>query len=362
MIEQIAYSEITYLQVIDENGSVDSEHEPKLSESELVKLYRFMVLAREADQRALKMQRQGRVGTFAPSSGQEAVCCGTVMAMQDSDWFVNAYRELGGRLMRGESLSNSLLLWNGFEEGNFMKAEKRTLPITVVLASQLPIAVGLAYAMRLKGESDTAVVTIFGDGASSEGDTHEAMNFASVWKVPVVFICQNNHWAISTPLEKQTNSRTFAQRAVAYDMPGKKVDGNDALAVYSAVKEALDHAKNGGGPSLIECETYRIEMHTTADDPTKYRPDDEVELWKKRDPLIRFRKYMEQKGIWDSQKQELLEVEIKSDIDTAIVEFESMTEFKPDAPFDYVFGTKNDEIEEQRSEFLKELRKEKQNG
>ncbi len=203
--------------------------------------------------------------------------------------------------MRGETLENSMLLFNGWEEGNINDDSPRTLPVSIVLASQLPQAVGLAYASRYKGEKDTVVLAMFGDGATSEGDFHEALNFAGVLSAPVIFLCQNNQYAISTPLKIQTKSRTIAQKAIAYGIFGIQVDGNDALAVYQAVREAADRARAGEGPTLIEAVTYRMLMHTTADDPTRYRSDDEVAAWEAKDPLIRFKKFLTDKGIWDDK-------------------------------------------------------------
>lgn len=358
----IAKFTVRYLQVLNEKGVVDEKLEPKLRDDELVELHRAMYLARQFDQRMLKMQRQGRLGTIPVCAGQEASVCGATLAMRETDWFVGAYREIGGRLMRGEPLVNPLLVYNGYEEGNFQPANDRTLPISIVLGSQLPIAVGIAYAMRMKGEKDTAVVTFFGDGATSEGDFHEAMNFAGVWKVPVVFICQNNQWAISTPRVKQTAAESYAQKAFAYGMQGIQVDGNDALAVYRATEQALERARKGDGPTLIESVTYRMGVHTTADDPKRYREDREVVEWEKRDPLTRFEKYLEAKKLWNARKQKALEEEVRQQIEEAVKEFENMTDFKPDAPFDYTFGVETAEMEAQRKQFLEELRKEKEDA
>jgi pyruvate dehydrogenase E1 component alpha subunit len=361
-LTEVGQFTVSYLQILDENGEVDKKLEPKLSKDKLIKLYRSMFLAREVDQRMLKLQRQGRIGTFGPSSGQEAAHCAPVFAMTEKDWMVGAFRETGARLMKGEIISQTLLYYNGFEEGNQRPDNKRLLPVSIIVASQVLHAVGIAYAMQYHGEKDSAVVTFFGDGGTSEGDFHEALNFASVWKAPVVFICQNNQWAISLPYSKQTNSKTIAQKAIAYDIPGIQVDGNDALAMYKATKDALDRAKAGEGPTLIEAVTYRLMMHTTADDPTKYRTEDDVQTWWKREPLTRFRTYLEKKGFWSNEMQKKLDAEIKNDIDTAITEFETMTDFKPDACFDHVFGTKHEEIEEQRKLFLDNLEKEAANA
>jgi pyruvate dehydrogenase E1 component alpha subunit len=276
--------------------------------------------------------------------------------MSEKDWFVGSFRELGGRLMRGEPIENEFLCFNGHEEGNTFPGGERTLPNAVIIASQALHAVGIAYAMKLRGETDSAVVCFFGDGATSEGDFHEAMNFAAVWQVPVVFVCANNQWAISLPREKQTRSRTIAQKAIAYDMPGIQVDGNDALAMYQATKEALDRAKAGGGPTFIEAVTYRMRMHTTADDPTRYQAPEEVQAWEARDPLTRFRTYLESKGLWNEERQSGLDADVKQAIEDAVKAFEARTDFKADAPFDYTFGTEHSVIEEQRAEFLAHTR------
>jgi pyruvate dehydrogenase E1 component alpha subunit len=349
---------IQQLHILDENGTVDTDLEPDLGEDELKKLYQAMTLSRMADARMLNLQRQGRLGTIPVNKGQEAAFCAPILALRDTDWFVGSYRELGARLMRGETLKNALLLFNGWEEGSVNENNDRTLPISIVLASQLPQAVGLAYASRYKGEKDTVVLAMFGDGATSEGDFHEALNFAAVLNAPVIFLCQNNQYAISTPLKIQTRSRTIAQKAIAYGIPGVQVDGNDALAVYQAVREAADRARADEGPTLIEAMTFRMLMHTTADDPSRYRSEDEVAAWEAKDPLIRFRKYLTDKGIWDEKSQDRLEADCKQQIDEAVKAFESQAPFAPDAPFDHVFGTRSDLIESQRAHFKARLEKE----
>lgn len=349
---------ISHLQILDERGNLDKAAEPDLASEQLIRLYRAMVLARAVDDRLLKMQRQGRIGTFPLCTGQEAAVCGPTLAMTERDWFVGAFRELGGRLMRGEPIENSFLLFAGYEEGNTFPGGDRTLPVSVIVAAQALHAVGIAYAMKVRGETDSAVVCFFGDGATSEGDFHEALNFASVWQVPVVFVCQNNQWAISVPRSKQTRSQTLAQKAIAYDIPGIQVDGNDPLAMYRATKEALDRAHAGQGPTLIEAVTYRLRMHTTSDDPTKYQPAEQLEAWEKRDPLPRFKNYLETKGIWSDDQQAGLEAEVKRQIEDAVKAFESRADFGPDVQFDHVFGTKHSRVEEQRAEFLDNLKKE----
>jgi pyruvate dehydrogenase E1 component alpha subunit len=349
---------LSHLSILDEAGNIDSSLAPSLSHGELTDLYRSMVYGREADQKMIKLQRQGRIGTFGPTTGQEAAICGAAFAMGKDDWLVPTFRELPGMVMRGHPWMNHLLMYNGYEEGNQFPEGNKTLPVSIIVGSQLLHAVGVAYAVKYREEKNTAVVAFVGDGGTSQGDFHEALNFASVWQVPVVFIIQNNQWAISYPRSKQTNAKTLAQKAFAYDIPGIQVDGNDALAVYTAVSEALKRAHNGEGPGLIEAVTYRLMMHTTADDPTKYRSDDEVKQWRAKDPLIRMRQYLIQLGALTEESDVKLKSHVTSQIEQEVKEFEKLTDFAPESNFDHVFGTKHDYIEEQRKEFLELVRKE----
>lgn len=361
-LEEIKKFSVSRLQVLDEQGKVDTALEPALSGEQLMVLYRNMLKTRRGDERMLKLQRQGRIGTFGPCTGQEASICGTAMAMAEKDWLVGSFRENGARMMRGEPLLNQMVYFNGFEEGNYFEGMERITPVSVIVGAQLLHATGIAYAMRYKGETDSAVVAFCGDGGTSEGDFHEALNFASVWQVPVVFVIQNNQWAISQPRSRQTYAKTFAQKAIAYDIPGIQVDGMDALAMYHAVKEGLDRAHSGGGPSLIESDTYRLMMHTTADDPTKYRDDEAVEAAWKREPLIRFKAYLEGKGLLDEEGQAKLEEEIKAEINATVLELDQWQGGATDAPFEYAFADQHPEIELQHAEFLDHLRKEGGNG
>lgn len=346
---------VEHLQVLSEKGRLDRKLEPALDRDQLIGLYHAMMLAREADARMLKLQRQGRIGTFPLCSGQEAAACGVAAAMRPTDWLVPAFREIGALLMRGIPLEQIFALYAGYEEGNHNPQAPRTLPIAVPVGSQLPHATGLAFAARALGEPETAVVAFLGDGATSEGDFHEAINFAAVWSAPVVFVCQNNGWAISLPRSEQTASETLAQKAIAYGVAGLQVDGNDVLAVYRATAEALDRARSGGGPTLIEAVTYRLLQHTTSDDPKKYRSDEEVDAWWRRDPVPRFRAYLEKKGLWDEAREQALAERVKAEIDAAVERFEARAPAKPDAPFDHVLATPPRAVEEQRVEFLSRL-------
>jgi len=350
--KQIAEFSVSHLQILDENGQVDTKLEPKLADDQLLTMYRWMRLARELDERMLKLQRQGRLGTFPPNTGQEAISIPVALAMQEKDWFVGAFRELGGRLVRGEPLTATLHYYNGWEEGNILPdKDLRILPTSVIIGTQCQHAVGLAYGSRYLGE-DSATVCFIGDGGTSEGDFYESLNFAAVWNVPVVFIIQNNQWAISHPRSGQTISETLAQKGVAAGIPCAQVDGNDPLAVHVAVNEALDRARNGDGPTLIEAVTYRLMMHTTADDPKKYRQEaEEKEAWAK-EPLLRFRKYLTDKKLWNDEREEGLRSEVKAEVEGAVKEFESPQSFAADAPFLHVYGTEHDEIKEQHQAFL----------
>jgi pyruvate dehydrogenase E1 component alpha subunit len=313
-------------------------------------MYRAMLLGRRLDERMVRLQRQGRVGTFAPIKGQEAAQIGSVATLTPHDWMVPSFRETASMLWRGWPIEKMLMFFAGYLEGGQPAPGQRDLPIAIPVATQLPHAVGLAYAAQYK-DDDAVVMAYFGDGATSEGDFHEAANFAGVWHVPVVFVCQNNQWAISVPLKKQTNSRTIAQKALAYGFPGVQVDGNDLLAVYAATREAVDRARAGEGPTLIECVTYRLGVHTTADDPTKYRSDDEVKAWEKKDPLTRLVPYLERKGLLTPG----LEDDVDAEIAAAVERFESTPPPDPVTVFDHVYAERPPHLERQRAEMIERL-------
>jgi pyruvate dehydrogenase E1 component alpha subunit len=342
--------QVDYLSILDSDGALDDALDPHIPPDELKRMYRAMLLARRLDERMVKLQRQGRIGTFAPLKGQEAAQIGSVAALTPHDWMVPSFRETAAMLWRGWPIEKMLMFFAGYLEGGQPAPDQRDLPITIPVATQLPHAVGLAYAVQYK-DDDAVVMAYFGDGATSEGDFHEAANFAGVWHVPVVFVCQNNQWAISVPLKKQTHSRTIAQKALAYGFPGIQVDGNDLFAVYAATREAVARARAGEGPTLIECVTYRLGVHTTADDPTKYRSDDEVKAWEKKDPLTRLVPYLERKGLVAAG----LEEEIDAEIASAVQRFEATPPPDPVTIFDHVYAERPAHLEAQRTELLERL-------
>jgi len=345
-------SAIEYLSILNDTGEVDTDLEPDIPPEELLKIYRTMLLARRFDERLLSLQRQGRIGTFPPVTGQEAAHLGAVIPLREKDWMVPAFRELTAVIWRGGSLENFIIYNNGFNEGSRVPADCRNLPISVPVGSQIPHAVGLAWAAKYR-RTDEVVVTFFGDGATSEGDFHEGLNFASVFQVPAVFLCQNNHWAISIPVSKQTRSKTIAQKAVAYAMPGIQVDGNDILAVYVAAREAIERARSGGGPTLIESVTYRMAVHTTADDPSRYRSEEEVARWRKKDPIARFQTYLANRHILSDELLSELEAGVREDIQTAVdrAEEQMRTLGDPLEMFDHAYAEMPPYLKQQRDQF-----------
>ncbi len=354
---------LEYLSILNENGKLDKTLEPDISEDILLQLHRTMVLGRRFDERLLNLQRQGRIGTFAPIKGQEAAQLGSVANLRPGDWMVPAFRETAAELWRGRSLESIIIYNNGYNEGIDIAEDRNDLPISVPVGSQIIHAVGVGWAAKYRQKEDVAM-TFFGDGATSEGDFHEGLNVAAVFQTPVVFVCQNNHWAISVPLSKQTRSATLAQKALAYGMPGIQVDGNDILAVYSAAQEAVARARTGGGPTLIECVTYRLMMHTTADDPKRYRSDEEVEQWSKRDPLPRFQKYLMDKGLVSEAEIKAIESEVLDEIQAAVDRAEKKMEALGDPMdmFEHAYAEMPPYLKEQKAQLAEELAELDQEG
>jgi len=336
--------------------------EQVLTDERLRELYRGMHLIRAIDQRMLALQRQGRIAFCGLTTGQEAAVIGSGAAIEKEDWVFPALREAGVALLRGFPLSRFFaqmfgnshdVLKGRMQPMHFADRSVNQVSWSSCIATQLPHAVGAAYAMKIKKERRVALAYL-GDGASSEHDFHTALNFAGVWRVPCVFVCQNNQWAISVPFSKQTASDGVAVKAAAYGMPGVRVDGNDLLAVHAAVKEAVDRARSGGGPTLVEAVTYRMGGHSSSDDPTRYRDKDEVTHWAEKDPIARFRKYLETRGVWDEGREKALEESLKAEINAAVKEAESAGPPPVDTLFSDVYADMTPEIARQRARLLEE--------
>ncbi|BCU68174.1 pyruvate dehydrogenase (acetyl-transferring) E1 component subunit alpha [Sulfolobales archaeon HS-7] len=346
MIEKIFQTEIMYQQVLDENGNIDEKLYPHdLSDDKLLKMYYYMTLSRAFDNKLISLQRQGRAVTYAPAMGEEAVQVGAASALRDKDYFVPNYRQHVIYFMRGLPIEKYMLSWRGFEEGLEIPPEVHGFPVVVPVGSQIPHAVGVAYALKLRNDGQV-VLTFVGDGATSEGDFYEGMNFAGVLKVPLITIIENNQYAISTPRSKQTAAKTLAQKAVAAGIRAIQVDGNDVIGVYKAVKDAIDTI--GEGPMLIEAITYRMAFHTTSDNPALYRTKEEEKEWKRRDPIDRMRKFLEKKGLWDSEKEKELWEKHQEALNKAV---ETADKFVPDPKsmfnvFSFLPETLKEEMEE----------------
>jgi pyruvate dehydrogenase E1 component subunit alpha len=341
--------------VLSDDGASVVSPAPDLPDEELQALLAEMVKARVASTRFFSLQRQGRAGTHAPVHGQEATVVGTASALQPAhDWVLPQYRELVGMGRYGDEILYRFALYQrGHPAGGHIPAPIRVFPIQIALAAQIPHAVGLAWAMKLKGDPGVACV-FFGDGASSEGDFYEAANFAGVLRAPVIFLCVNNGWAISTPIPRQTAATSFAAKAAAFGFPGVRVDGNDALAVHAVVAAARERALAGEGPTLVEAVTYRMGPHTTADDPTRYEPAEQRAAWEERDPIRRLRTHLESRGLWDEARHQEAEVAAAATMDAAW-ERAQATPVAPDAFFDHVYATPTPRMERQRAELRARL-------
>ncbi len=355
MPRTIAYeAKIEHLSILDEHGNFDKAigapgGKPILTDKEVIHLYEQMVICRKLDEMAYKLQRSGRMGTYPQNKGQEANAVGSALAMKKgNDWVVPCYRENAAMFMHGLPYHMILLHWMGDERGNQIPEGVNVTPLSVPIGTHMMHATGIAWSFKLRGEKDRAAITYFGDGATSEGDFHGAMNFASTLKVPVVFFCQNNQWAISVPRRQQMNSETVAQKALAYGMPTVRVDGNDIFATYLATKQARERAVAGEGPSFIEGVTYRLADHTTADDAKRYRDPAEVEKWLGRDPLIRTRMYLESRKAWDDKKQASLDERAATITNEIVAAADGIDAPHTNECFDYMFAEIPDDLRRQR--------------
>ncbi len=352
------------VQILTDDGQVrDDASVPDIGDERLVRIYEQMRIARRLDERATTLHRQGRIGTYPPLIGQEAAQVASTHALADDDWVSYQYREHGVPIVRGLSYEY-LLYWMGHEAGNEWLPERHVLPVNISIGSHLPHATGMAWAAKLKGD-ETAVACHFGDGATSEGDFHEALNFAGVYDVPAIFICNNNQYAISVASEGQTASATYAQKADAYGMKGVLVDGMDPLAVYTVMQEAVERAKDpdavpdhdagrAARPTLIEAEMYRLGAHTTVDDPTNYRESDEVDRWREKDPIPRFEQFLRDRGLIDDDHIDALEAEVEATLSELVEQAEAF-EADPAEMFTDTYAEQTQRIGEQ-ADYLEQLR------
>jgi 2-oxoisovalerate dehydrogenase E1 component alpha subunit len=315
----------------------------------LISLYRGMVLTRTFDLKAVSLQRTGRLGTYAVSLGQEAVSVGIASAMREEDVVLPSYRDNGALLWRGTKMEEILLFWGGDERGNLSSGPAHDFPYCIPVGSQAPHAAGVAYAFKFRKEPRVAVC-LFGDGATSKGDVWEAMNFAGVWRLPVVFVANNNQWAISVSLRMQTASETLAQKAIAAGFSGEQVDGNDVIAVRAAAEAAIDHARTGKGPVLIEAVTYRLSDHTTADDAARYRPPEEVQARWKEEPVARLRAYLVSQKAWGKSEEEALAAECQQRVETAVERYLAAAPRAPETMFDHLYAALPEAYVGQRDE------------
>lgn len=347
------------LTILPEKGGTKKTHEALgLSEADLRKLYETMVRTRVLDEKMIKLQRSGRIGFYVPCLGQEACHIGAAFALDTDDWIFPHYRDTGIPLLRGITIKQMVHQLYGTGEDNtkgrqmpnhFSYKKIHFTSISSPLATQIVQASGAAYASKIKKDGKV-IMTNFGDGCTSENDFHAGMNFAGVHALPCVFVCENNQWAISVPVSQQTGSATFAMKAEAYGFNGVRVDGNDVLAVYKATREAVDKARSGGGPTLIETVTFRMGPHSTSDDPSRYTPPEDFVKWAKKDPILRMRNYLEGIGIWSQSWEDELRSKAEAEVQGAIESAESAADPVADSMFDDVYDTLPPLLEEQRDQ------------
>jgi 2-oxoisovalerate dehydrogenase E1 component alpha subunit len=349
------------IRVLSDDGTLDPRHDPRLSDAEVIEIYRWMVTTRQLDQRLVALQRQGRIGFHVGSLGEEASIIGSAFAMRKSDWLFPCYREFGAALMRGLGLQT--FMDNMFGNGNDT-VQGRQMPnhitsretgftsVSSPVGTQITQAVGFSWGAKIDGKHLASLV-YFGDGATSSTDFHSGMNFAGVFKVPVVFFCRNNGWAISVPAERQTATRTFAEKAAAYGIPGVRVDGNDIFAVVSVVREAVRRGEQGLGPTLVEAVTYRMGGHSTNDDPNRYRATDDLKPWAERDPLALTRQYLERRRLWDDRAELAHIAELDQRFREAVAVAERTPPPSLESIFEDVYQKQPWHLQEQSAELLR---------
>ncbi|MFQ5863412.1 MAG: pyruvate dehydrogenase (acetyl-transferring) E1 component subunit alpha [Candidatus Brocadiales bacterium] len=343
---------VEYLRVLDNSGNVDKALMPRLGRDQIKELYELMVLIRTFDDKAFSLQRQGRLGTYLQVRGQEASQVGAAYALRKEDWIFPTYRESGALITRKHPMHMLLQYWGGDEGGLKSPEGLNNFPIAITVGAHIPHGTGVAWASKMLKEK-VVTMTYFGDGATSKGDFHEGLNFAGIFQMPAVFICQNNGFAISLPRGKQTSSETLAQKAIGYGFNGIQVDGNDIFAVYKAAKEAVDRARKGKGPTLIECITYRLADHSTSDNSSRYRPKKEVGEWQKKDPIDRLEKYMRKNRILTNKYKQSVIQQSKDRVEKAV---EDYAKVPPPEPVDFFKNTyiqPTCQLEEQMEELTK---------
>jgi pyruvate dehydrogenase E1 component alpha subunit len=348
-VVKVASFEIDFNRFLDPEGRATQPF-PAFAETpaKLIALYRAMVLTRSFDAKAVSLQRTGRLGTFASSLGQEAAVVGVGAAMRPEDVLLPSFREQGAQFLRGVGMAELLLYWGGDERGSDFAGPREDFPICVPVGTHAPHAVGVAMAFQLRGEPRVAVC-VLGDGATSKGDVYEAMNFAGLRELPIVFVVNNNRWAISVPRERQSAAETLAQKAIAAGMTGLQVDGNDVIAVRYAMEEALARARSGEGPSLVEAVTYRLSDHTTADDASRYRDDAEVSAHWKEEPVARLRQYLSDAGHWTKDDEEALIADCGERVEAAVAQYLAAPPQPPESMFDHLYAELPAALREQRA-------------
>jgi pyruvate dehydrogenase E1 component alpha subunit len=347
----VARFEIHYTQFLDHHAELVRElpaafRDPKY----LIPRYQAMVRTRLFDKKAIALQRTGQLGTFASCLGQEAIGVAVGGMMRTEDVLLPSYRDYGAQFLRGVRMLDILLYWGGDERGmSYPTAPRHDFPICVPVGSQTCHAVGVAFAMQYREEARVAVC-ILGDGATSKGDFYESINLAGVWRLPVVFVINNNQWAISVPRSAQSAAETLAQKAIAAGIHGEQVDGNDVIAVSYALGNALEKARHGGGPSVIEAQSYRLGDHTTADDASRYRSEEEVKHQRQYDPIERVRKYLSRLGCWGEEEEAQLQQRCTAEVETAVGHYLDTPPQAPETMFDYLHATLPTALAEQRRE------------
>jgi pyruvate dehydrogenase E1 component alpha subunit len=339
-------------QILDEQGKLVGKM-PDVSAERLLSLYRYMQLGRAFSNKIIALQRQGRATTFGSLAGQEATAVGLAAPLQAQDWLATSYRELASLMVKGLPLVTLVYTFRGFAPENFPR-EVHCLPIQIVIGTQMLHAVGLAMAAKIAGDPVVAV-GVCGDGATSEGDFNEALNFAGVFQAPAVLVVQNNGWAISVPRHRQSAAPTLAARGAGFGLPSVLVDGNDILAVYDVMGQAVERARSGQGPTLVEALTYRIGAHTTADDPSRYRRPEEVEAWRAKDPITRFQRFLQDRDLLSAEEDRLLIEAVEEEINEAVRVAEALPPMAPDSFFDYTTAALSPRLQEQRADLLRSL-------